>query len=552
MFSVPRPRKAIPQIKNVPLTKEEIRRRKMVRTAIIGAIVLAALIAAFLAYRANHRRAIEAARVEAEATGRLAAIEQAIDLLDGESGPGDIALLARLHASAELAGAPGHREPALALLDRHDPSGEGASDHRIAQTYLALASGDPDEATRESSLLVAGRGPRAAEAGHALARARLAAGNFVEARAAADAAHAVMPDAPRHRALLVEVASRGGGDPPDASGDDTVVRLARARAAIESLASSAAIRADAQAVLDATDATPAERGWAELAVGVADAIDGDTIGAWSHLRTARDHRPPGDELFTIELAETLFDVGRRLEAAEAMQPLTNPVSTDASRRSLLTARQALLAGDPEAAARAAEAALDTPRRALILGRIAAMRGQVPAARAAFETAAASPALASYAHFDLVELLLHSSDPPGALASIREPLAAAPTHPRLAAAAAYAFSATGQSADAFTALGRAQDAHEGEPLVLVCVRVSMREPPIGTPRTKPSKRPRRRRRAILRSAPSGGRPRACSGTSTKHARHTSPRSRSIRIRPRRCCSCWPCRSRPTISTARCSR
>lgn len=465
MFSVPRPRKAIPQIKDVPLTKEEIRRRKMVRYALVAAAVAAALTSAFLVYRANHRREIEAARIEVERTGRMVAIERAIALLDGETGPGDVALLARLHAMAELAGADGHREPAETLLSHHDPSGEGASDHRIAQTYLALASGNPDEAARESSLLVAGRGPRAAEAGHAVARARLAAGNLVEAREAADAAREAMPDSPRHLALVVDIAARTGGEAPDASGDATVLRLSRARAAIESLAPSHGIRDDAQAVLDADDATPAERGWAELALGVADAIDGDTVHATTHLQHAWDARPPGDEMFTIELAETFFDVGRRLDGATTMETLTSPVTTDASRRALLNARVALLRGDASAASAAADTAVPSPRRTLVLARAAELRGDVNA-HTLFATAGEAPALSSYAIFDLVQSFLTTGDSASALAPARAALEHELTHPRLAAAAGYALAAAGQRQDAFAAIGTAEAEHPGEPLLLI--------------------------------------------------------------------------------------
>lgn len=466
MFSVPRPRKAIPQLKDVPLTKEEIRRRKTVRTAILTGLVVAVLTALYLMVRANHRREIEAANHEAERTGRVAAIEAAIEALDGETGPGDVALAARLHAMAELAGVGGHRAPAVALLAQHEPSSEGASDHRIAETYLALAAGDVEEATRTASLLVPGRGPRPAEAGHAVARALLASGRVTDARAAADAALAAMPDSPRHLALLVEVAARGGGAPPESAGDATPLRLARARAVLESSGPSSAIRTDATAVHDAPDATPAERGWAELALGIAAAIDGDTLGAAEHVHAAVEHAPPGDELFTIEVAETLLDVGRRLEAASTAEVLTSPVSTDASRRALLTARQAVLHGDLEAAARAADAASTGPRRTLVLADIAGGRGETASARTQLESLRENAAFSSYAYFQLVQLLLAAGDRAGALTAIESAVAADPTHPRLAAAAAYALSGNERSADAFTALGRAEDAHPGEPLVLV--------------------------------------------------------------------------------------
>ncbi|MFO0683558.1 MAG: hypothetical protein U0234_15985 [Sandaracinus sp.] len=467
MFSVPRPRKAIPQIRDVPLTKEEIRRRKLVRMAIAVTLAVLAVTAAFLLYRANHRREIDAARNEAERTGRLAAIDRALGLLEGETHPGDLALSARLHAMAALAGAEGHREPAEALLAQHDPSTDGASDHRIAQAYLALAAGNADEAARVASLLVAGRGPRAAEAGHAIARVQLATGHAAEARAAADAAVSAMPDAPRHRALVIEVAARGGGEAPtDSAGDDTGLRLARARTAMEALAPSTAIRADAEAVHDASDATPAELGWSELALGAADAIDGDTVHAAEHLHAAAEHHPPGDELFALELAEQLFLIGRRLDASATLSPLTSPVTTDASRRALLTARQVLVSGDTEAASRAAETATSSPRRSLVLGAIAELRGNYDLAQQEYDAAGQAPALASYAAFASVHLRLFRRDLEGARAAIASALAESPTHPRLAAAGAYVASASADRDEAFAILGRAESAHPGEPLLLV--------------------------------------------------------------------------------------
>jgi predicted Zn-dependent protease len=465
MFAVRPARRAIPQIREVPLTKEEIRRRIWVRRVSIATLVAFAVTALYLFYRANHRHAIDAAREVAERTGRVDAIERAIALLEGESAPGDVALAARLHATAVLAGVEGHRERAEALLAEHNPSTDGASDHRIADTYLALAAGHAEDAARHASLLVAGRGPRGAEAGFAIARARLASGNVAEARDAADAGIALLADAPRHLASLIEIAARGGGDAPVADGNETVVRIARARAAIEQLAESGAIRRDAQAVLDASDATPAERGWATLAVAVADAIDGDTVHAIEHLR-ADVPRPPGDELFVIEHGETLLDVGQRIDAAADLATLTSPVSTDAARRSLLAARLSVLRDDGATAARAVESAPDSPRRALTMGRVAALRGDADRASAAFRAASSAPALASYAVFELVDLFARHRDAPHARDAVEAAFEESPTHPRIAAAMAYALSAAGDPHGALTALGQASDAHPSEPLLLV--------------------------------------------------------------------------------------
>ncbi len=159
-------------------------------------------------------------------------------------------------------------------------------------------------------------------------------------------------------------------------------------------------------------------------------------------------------------------MGRRLDAATAMEPLVNPVSTDASRRALLTARHALFREDIPAAARAAETATDSPRRALMLARVAVARGDAATAQTSFGTAEHAPALSSYAHFGLVQFLLQQGDPNAALASVEAAQQADPTHPRLAAATAYALAALGQRDRAFAVLGQAAEGHENEPLIVV--------------------------------------------------------------------------------------
>ncbi|MDQ3035276.1 MAG: hypothetical protein M3Y87_22925, partial [Myxococcota bacterium] len=197
IFSVGGPRTStIPSITSVPRTKEEIQRQRAVRVTIVVSLAVAALLLTWAGIHLQHRNAIDAARLEVERTGRPAAIDQALALLTGETGAGDVALAARIHAAAVLEGIEGHREIAESLLEGHDPAGEGASDHRIARTYLALAEDDPDVAGQHASALVIG-GPRAAEAGYARALAALAIGNVEQALGAARAASAVMPDAPR-------------------------------------------------------------------------------------------------------------------------------------------------------------------------------------------------------------------------------------------------------------------------------------------------------------------------------------------------------------------
>jgi tetratricopeptide (TPR) repeat protein len=449
----------------VPLTKEEVRRRKLVRAAMIAATVTAILIALAIAFRLKQRHDIEVATTEAEREGRVAAIEAALALLDGEDSAADRALRARLHAMAAIAGVEEHREQAGALLASHDANGDGASDHRIAATYLALAAGDPSAAGTEASRLVAGQGPRGAEAGHARALAALALGNIEAARSAADAAVGNFPNAPRHQALVLEVASRQTTSVEMEPGESTPLRIARARARWErDLGRDEAI-ADAQDVLSATDATPSERAWAELIVAQSIVAQGNTVGATEALTRAEESTPPGDELFTMEVADAWMALGRLDRAQRRIAQLGSGVSTDAGRRGLLLARLALVTGDWATAESMANVAQPSPRRTYVEAEIAAARGQTDQAIALFRQAGETPDLQMEAMCALSGLLVRSGHADEALAPVEPLLARDPNFPRVAAAAAYAQAAQGDKARALATLETALAVHAREPVLL---------------------------------------------------------------------------------------
>lgn len=465
LFKLGEIRKSIPPITSVPLTPEEIRRRKTIRTALLVAAVLAAVAAAFAAVWIQHRRAIDAAVLEAERTGRLTAIDAALELLSGESSAADVALRARLLATAVLAGQGERRVEAEELLGGHDPAGDGASDHRIARTYLALATGDADTARSEASALVAGRGPRAAEAGHARALAALAIGNVEAARTAADAALAEYPDAPRHAALVLEVGSRQTGELLMTEGDGTILRIARARARWERNLGRAEAIADARAVLEAADVTPAERAWAEVLLALSAIAQGDTLAATEALGRAEETPPPGDELFDIEVAEAWMALGRLDRADRTMTELGTGVSTDAGRRGLLYARRALATGDVATAERMAGLADPSPARTLVEAEIAAARSDVDVAVERYRAAAENPDLAIEALCGLSELYVRVGRASEALAPVEPLLERDATSPRVAAAAAYALAAQGDRARALSTLEAALAAHPREPALL---------------------------------------------------------------------------------------
>lgn len=458
--------KKIPSVFDVPLTREEVRRRKVWRAIAIIAAIATVITAIGIAYRAYRRREIDVARTEAERTGRVAAIDRALALLDGETATDDIALAARLHAMATLAGVEAHRERAVALLAEHDATSDGASDHRIAATYLALAAGNLDAARQEASALVAGQGPRGAEAGHARALAALAVGNIDAAYDAASATLRDMPDAPRHRGLVLEIESRRSeGDVAIVPDSATSLRAAQARVRwARNLGREAALE-DARAVLAADDATPAEQSWAHVILALSAVTRGDTLGATREVEEAERHTPPGDELFVIEVTEIWLSLGRIDAADRSMDRLGTGTSTDAGRRALLYARRAIHGGDAETAATMLEGVPESPERTLAEAELAALRGDATTARERFEAAARHRDLEGEARVGLSAFLLSRQQATDALAVIEPLVARDPTFPSVASAAAYAHAATGDRDGALRILEQALAAHANEPVLL---------------------------------------------------------------------------------------
>lgn len=457
MFSVGQAA-AIPTIKEVPLTKEEVERRRRVRMTIIAVSVVTTIVVLLVARYAWHRYAIASARDHAEQTGRVADIAAALEQLDGETGAADVALAARLHAMAELEGEPGHRERAEALLAEHDAAGDGASDHRIATAYLALAAGDVSRALTEATPL-APSGPRAAESARARALVAAAAGSLDQAVAMAQAAVTAMPTSSRHRALLVELTARAGAAAPEgADGDEaTSMHAARALAVVWRGGATADARREADAVRAASDATPFERARAALVLGLAAAIEGDAVAARASLGEAAGASGL-DELSRMLIAEGWLLVGGRDEAQALVAALPADVTADPGERARLHALSALARGDANAAAAAIATAPAGARRALIEGRIAVARGQIDVARAALAQATGDAWTGVVASSDLALLEVRAGRGAEALAAIEPRLAAGATWPRVASAGALALSAAGQRERALTVVEAALAAH----------------------------------------------------------------------------------------------
>lgn len=456
---------AIPTITKVPLTKEEAERQRRVRIAIIVASIATAIVLALAARYAWHRRAIATTRETAEQTGRLTDIAAALAELEGETGAADVALAARLHATAELAGETGHRERAEALLAAHDATDDGASDHRIATTYLALAAGDVTTALREASPLQPS-GPRAAESARARALVAAAAGNVEQALTMAQAAATAMPSSPRHRALLVEIAGRAGASAPaPGEGDDaTAMHAARALAGVFRGGASTEARTEASAVLSSSDATPVERAHATLVTGLAAALEGDTAAARTALNEVAP-APGASELVRVLAAEGELLAGARTEAEAVVNGLPADVTADAAARARVQTLLALSAGHPDAAASAVASVPEGPRRAWLEGRIASARGDLAGARAAYARATSEAWTGVLASSDLALLEARAGRGAEAIAAIEPLLTTGATWPRVASAGALALSAGGQGDRALTVVEAALAAHPDEGVLL---------------------------------------------------------------------------------------
>lgn len=465
MFSVRDSGTAIPTITKVPLTKEEAERRRRVRITITVISVISVIIVVLVARYAWHRSAIASARSEAERTGRLAAIAAALAQLDGETGAGDTALAARLHAMAELEGEAGHREPAEALLAAHDATDDGASDHRIAMAYLALAAGDVQAALTEVAPLQPS-GPRAAESARARALVAAAAGSLDQALTMAQAAVTAMPESPRHRALLVEITARANAAAPAAGEDDgaTSLHAARALAAYWRGSATGEARHEAEAVLAASDATPFEHARATLAIGLASAVEGDTAAARTSLTEAAGVTGL-DELSRMAIAEGWLLVGARDEARAIVTELPVDVTADPGARARVQALVALAGNDANAAATAIGNAPASTRRSWIEARIATARGQLDVARADFAQASSEAWIGVVAASDLALLEARAGRGTEAVAAIEPRLTDGATWPRVASAAALALSAAGQRDRALTVVEAALEAHADEAVLL---------------------------------------------------------------------------------------
>lgn len=459
----------IPRIEKVPLTKEEIRKRQLLRVT-YG--VLAAAAVAFgiwLYFYLSHLAEVEGAVQAASDDGRTASARAALALLEGDDDASSRAVALRIRAMLVLAG---EEEDASAIREALSqlPAGDGdiERERRVAETYLALANGELATAMEKASGVVA-QGDYAAEAARARALAAWFVGNVEQALAAAQIAVDQRPEAPRHVALFAELRARSGHTEQALSRLDDVpeerrnaaTRIARARIRDRAGADLQEVTGLAQSVLDDAAATAHEKAWARLLLARAAATAGDRVVAREHLEQAAEVAPGGDELFTLTLIEAALRIESDHLAQQLSARLPSPLSVDAGRRAQLSAELALARRDLRAADGALQSAPAGPRTALARARLLEAREQLDEARRLYQEASADAAFRVPATVHLAALELAQGNAREAVERVTPLLSEHPNHPDVVPIAVEAQLGLGSRERAMELVLPALDAHPSD-------------------------------------------------------------------------------------------
>lgn len=478
LFKVEDHRGSLAPVAEVLLPPEEIRRQKVRRVVIAVSATLLAAATAYTVYYFVHASAVESSALVAGDRGREADVREALDTLGGSEMPG---LRARLEAMSALAG-DATLEAASAALDAV-PEGdeEQASERLKAETYLHLARGDVAAAVGASSRLIA-RGTFAAETAHARSLAALANADASSALAEAQAATSVRADAPRYVAQL-GLASACAGDVDGAlsaleRASGPAVDVARAR--VSSLARRDGASEAADAVLAASDATPAERAWAELVRAEVAARAGRREEARERLSSALQTPPRGDATFVWASAQVRLELGDAAGARELVAGLTAP-SAEVGLAGRVRAWLALEANDPNAALTELTAVPASPAAFVLVARAHEQRSEWDEARTLYDRAAEHVGWAAEALTARAALELARERPEDAASYARRALAADATHPARVAVAARALLAAGAATEALGVVDAALAVHAADISTGSAGSAADDRPPL-TPRT----------------------------------------------------------------------
>lgn len=393
MFSVPKPSEVFRPLPSVlPPAPEERRRKRLIRLAIFLTIAAAIAFAAWRVIEYQYQAELDAVTERALRDGTGASLEAALSVASRARTEEQRAVAGMLMAIGALE----HGRPAGPAREALLGVGDDVLDAQIGRVYLFLEARDLGRA-HDAATKIRDAGTRPAEAMRARALAKAAVGEIQPALEQAREAANALPDSPRHVTLLALLGAVVGDAPraltvldglPRAN-DNPRVRAMRARLHLDFAGDATRGRTEAEAVLGPlrSKAAPADRAWAHLVLGRAAIIAGDSERAMTEARAAEEERPPGDELFDVALAETLFRAGAPREAGRVLERWTSEHSIDPSRRAQLRAELALDAGDlTTAEAQLADAAAG-PRTDLLGARLADAKGEVEPARQGYEAAA---------------------------------------------------------------------------------------------------------------------------------------------------------------------
>jgi tetratricopeptide (TPR) repeat protein len=390
----------------------------------------------------------------------------------------DLALRARLVATAILEHGASYEKAARSLLGRLEGEKAGLPNARVARAFLALSEGD-FEAASAAVEPVTGRSEVAVEAARARALAAAAADDLEAAVAHASTAASARPTAPRHVSLYALLtALRGdtesalatlnglGGDPLP------VTRTARARI-LHRAGELEAASEEAEAVVASEAATDYQRAQAKLVLAEARLAQGDQAGAEERAREAAGLGAPQDERFALAVADVLERTGAAKTAIEVLDRLAEPIARPGELASL-RARAALALGDLRAAQQALDSLPSGPQRFLLLGRLAEARGELKEAGRLYRRAAEDATYEDRARLRMARLALREGEAADAV-ELLEGLAAQPgdAEPEAVAVFVDALLSEGDERRAGRVVSRALDRRPKAPALIVAkARVDM--------------------------------------------------------------------------------
>ncbi len=474
LLGTSREARVIPQMGGVPETKEEIQRRRLIRTITVVVILVLLVIATFIGLAVRRAMAIRDAAHRASDDGRAASVQEALDLLEGEDDDVDyLALRARLHAMRCLEQGADEADRVTELLGRIPPDARPMN-AVVAATYMALRAGDLNAAQSEAANITVG-GTYADESARARALTAVALGNPDAALAEAQLAVDQRPGAPRHVSLLALIHSRRGEHAEALETLDTatdgesspLVRVTRARILFEAGEDPERAVAEAEAVLGnlSGSALPFETAWARLIRGWAKATTGDSQAALQDARAAAETSPPADEMFAVALAETYLKAHAVEDASAALDLVAARTAHIRGRQAQVRAEIALERGDEAAAQQSLDQALPGTRTDLIRARLLDRRNEHAEARQLYESCAAVPAFFVEASSRLAALDLAENHAREAAARLESVLERSPAHPLAVPTAVRAKIALGDKEAAMRIATRALESHPEDPDLL---------------------------------------------------------------------------------------